>query len=106
MIGGPVREIRVASEQVERKLAAIFAADVAGYSRLTGADEELTLARLRALRSDPLNPIIAVHRGRVVKGTGHGTLVELHSVVDAVRCAIEVQHGMVERNVGIPPERN
>jgi len=96
---------RVASEHVERKLAAILAADVAGYSRLTGADEELTLARLRTLRSDLINPIIAVHRGRVVKGTGDGALVEFHSVVDAVRCAIEVQHGMVERNVGIPPER-
>jgi adenylate cyclase len=105
MIGGQPRENRVASERVERKLAAILAADVAGYSRLTGADEELTLARLRTLRSDLINPIIAVHRGRVVKGTGDGALVEFHSVVDAVRCAIEVQHGMVERNVGIPPER-
>ncbi len=95
----------MASERVERKLAAILAADVAGYSRLTGADEELTLARLRTLRSDLINPIIAVHRGRVVKGTGDGALVEFHSVVDAVRCAIEVQHGMAERNVGIPPER-
>src|ERR1700687_6271829 len=88
-----------------RKLAAILAADVVGYSRLAGADEDLTLARLRALRSDLIDPTIAVHHGRVVKRTGDGSLVEFHSVVDAVRCAIEVQNGMVERNVGISPER-
>jgi TolB-like protein/Flp pilus assembly protein TadD len=88
-----------------RKLAAILAADVVGYSRLAGADEDRTLARLRALRSDLIDPTIAVHNGRVVKRTGDGSLVEFRSVVDAVRCAIEVQHGMVERNAGLPPDR-
>ena len=88
-----------------RKIAAILAADVVGFSRLTGADEDRTLARLRALRSDLIDPTIAVHHGRVVKRTGDGLLVEFRSVVDAVRCAIEVQHGTIERNVGVPPER-
>jgi class 3 adenylate cyclase len=88
-----------------RKLAAILAADVAGYSRLAGADEEQTLARLRALRSDLIDPTVAVHHGRVVKRTGDGIIIEFRSVVDAVRCAIEVQNGMVERNAGLPPER-
>ena len=88
-----------------RKLAAILAADVVGYSRLAGADEDRTLARLRALRSDLIDPTIAVHNGRVVKRTGDGILIEFRSVVDAVRCAIEVQNGMVERNAGLPPER-
>ena len=88
-----------------RKLAAILAADVVGYSRLAGSDEERTLARLRALRSDLIDPTIAVHNGRVVKRTGDGILIEFRSVVDAVRCAIEVQNGMVERNAGLPPER-
>ena len=78
-----------------RKLAAILAADVVGYSRLTGADEDRTLARLRALRSDLIDPTLAVHHGRVIKRTGDGALVEFRSVVDAVRCAIEVQSGMV-----------
>src|SRR4249919_1184756 len=88
-----------------RKLAAILAADVVGYSRLAGADEERTLARLRALWSDLIDPTVAVHNGRVVKRTGDGSLIEFRSVVDAVRCAIEVQNGMVERNAGLPPER-
>jgi len=88
-----------------RKLAAILAADVAGYSKLASADEERTLARLRALRSDLIDPTIAPHHGRVVKRTGDGILIEFRSVVDAVRCAIEVQNGMVERNAGLPPER-
>jgi TolB-like protein/class 3 adenylate cyclase/Flp pilus assembly protein TadD len=88
-----------------RKLAAILAADVVGYSRLAGTDEDRTLARLRALRSDLIDPTVAVHNGRVVKRTGDGSLIEFRSVVDAVRCAIEVQNGMVERNVGLPPER-
>jgi adenylate cyclase len=70
-----------------------------------GADEERTLARLRALRSDLIDPTIAVHNGRVVKRTGDGVLIEFRSVVDAVRCAIEMQNGMVERNAGLPPER-
>ena len=88
-----------------RKLAAILAADVVGYSRLAGSDEDRTLARLRALRSDLIDPTVAVHNGRVVKRTGDGSLIEFRSVVDAVRCAIEVQNGMVERNAGLPPER-
>jgi TolB-like protein/class 3 adenylate cyclase len=88
-----------------RKIAAILVADVVGYSRLVGADEERTLARLRALRSDLIDPTIAVHRGRVVKRTGDGAIVEFRSVIDAVRCAIEVQSAMVERNAGLPPER-
>ena len=90
---------------VTRKLAAILAADVAGYSKLAGADEERTLARLRALRSDLIDPTVAVHHGRVVKRTGDGSLIEFRSVVDAVRCAIEVQSSMVERNAGLSPER-
>ena len=88
-----------------RKLAAILVADVVGYSRLTGADEERTLARLRALRSDLIDPSIALHRGRIVKLTGDGSIIEFRSVVDAVRCAIEVQTGMVERNAGLPPDK-
>jgi adenylate cyclase len=88
-----------------RKLAAILVADVVGYSRLAGADEERTLARLRALRSDLIDPTIALHRGRIVKRTGDGILIEFRSVVDAVRCAIEVQQGLIERNAGLPPER-
>jgi adenylate cyclase len=88
-----------------RKIAAILVADVVGYGRLAGADEDRTLARLRALRSDLIDPTIAVHRGRVVKRTGDGSLIEFRSVVDAVRCAIEVQNGLIERNAGLPPER-
>ncbi|HEV2548463.1 MAG TPA: adenylate/guanylate cyclase domain-containing protein [Stellaceae bacterium] len=95
----------MAPARIERKLAAILAADVAGYSRLAGADEERTLARLRALRGDLIDPAIAAHHGRVVKRTGDGILIEFRSVVDAVRAAIEVQSGMVERNAGLPPER-
>src|SRR5580698_411754 len=88
-----------------RKLAAILVADVVGYSRLAGADEERTLARLRGLRSDLIDPAIAAHHGRIVKRTGDGSIIEFRSVVDAVHCAIEVQHGMIERNAGVPPER-
>jgi adenylate cyclase len=88
-----------------RKIAAILAADVVGYSRLAGADEDRTLARLRTLRSDLIDPTIAVYNGRIVKRTGDGLLVEFRSVVDAVRCAIEVQNAMVERNAGVPTER-
>jgi len=84
-----------------RKIAAILVADVVGFSRLAGADEEGTLARLRALRSDLIDPTIAVHHGRVVKRTGDGTIIEFRSVVDAVRCALEVQSAMVERNAGV-----
>src|SRR5271163_2292384 len=88
-----------------RKLAAILVADVVSYSRLAGADEERTLARLRALRSDLIDPTIALHHGRIVKRTGDGSVIEFRSVVDAVRCAIEVQNGLIERNAGLPPER-
>src|SRR3974390_1205379 len=88
-----------------RKIAAILAADVVGFSRLAGADEDRNLARLRALRSDLIDPTVAVHNGRVVKRTGDGALVEFRSVVDAVRCAVEVQNSMVERNAGLPPDR-
>ena len=88
-----------------RKLVAILVADVVGYSRLAGADEDRTLARLRALRSDLIDPTIAVHHGRIVKRTGDGSIIEFRSVVDAVRCAIEVQSGLAERNAGLPPEK-
>src|SRR5208337_2084742 len=88
-----------------RKLAAILASDVVGYSRLAGADEERILARLRTLRSDVIDPTISVHHGRVVKRTGDGSIVEFRSVVDAVRCAIEVQYAMIERNAGVAPDK-
>jgi adenylate cyclase len=88
-----------------RKLAAILVADVVGFSRLAGADEERLLARLRALRSDLIDPTIAVHKGRVVKRTGDGAIVEFRSAVDAVRCALEIQDAMVERNAGLPEDR-
>ena len=88
-----------------RKLAAILVTDVVGYSRLAGADEDRTLARLRGLRSDLIDPAIAAHRGRIVKRTGDGSIIEFRSVVDAVRCAIEVQNGLIERNAGLPPEK-
>jgi adenylate cyclase len=84
-----------------RRLAAILAADVAGYSRLMGADEEGTLERLKALRRELIDPMIAEHHGRIVKTTGDGLLVEFASVVDAVRCAVEVQQAMPERNAGL-----
>jgi adenylate cyclase len=88
-----------------RKLVAILVSDVVGYSRLAGADEDRTLARLRALRSDLIDPTIAVHNGRVVKRTGDGSIVEFRSAVDAVRCAIELQNAMVDRNAGVPADR-
>src|SRR6516225_5758964 len=91
--------------RVERRLAAILAADVAGYSRLIGADEEGTLGRLRSLRAELIDPKIAGHRGRIVKTTGDGLLVEFASVGDAVRCAVEVQRGMIARNAATPAER-
>src|SRR5262245_15022737 len=100
-----MRDPRRAGMTETRKIAAILAADVVGFSKLAGTDEERTLARLRSLRSDLIDPAIAVHHGRVVKRTGDGALVEFRSVVDAVRCAIEVQNGMVERNAGLPPDR-
>src|ERR1700723_245846 len=88
-----------------RKLAAILCSDVVGYSRLAGADEDRILARLRALRSDLIDPTIAVNRGRVVKRTGDGAIVEFRSVVDAVRCATEIQNAMIERNSGLPDDQ-
>ena len=88
-----------------RKLAAILVSDVVGYSRLAGADEERILARLRTLRSDLIDPTISVHHGRVIKRTGDGSIIEFRSVVDAVRCAIELQNAMVERNAGLPADR-
>jgi adenylate cyclase len=92
-------------ERVERRLAAILAADVAGYSRLMGVDEEGTLAALKAVRQEVTDPRIAEHRGRIVKTTGDGLLVEFASVVDAVRCAVDIQGGMAERNAGTSAER-
>ncbi len=91
--------------RVERRLAAILAADVAGYSRLIEADEEGTLGRLKALRAEFVDPKIAGHRGRIVKTTGDGLLVEFASVVDALRCAAEVQAAMAESNAPLPAER-
>ena len=88
-----------------RRLAAILAADVAGYSRLMGEDEEGTLNRLRAIRAEVADPSIAQHRGRIVKTTGDGLLVEFTSVVDAVRCATEVQNAIVEGNAGVVAEK-
>jgi adenylate cyclase len=88
-----------------RKLAAILVADVVGYSRLAGADEDRTLSRLRGLRSDLIDPAIAAHHGRIVKRTGDGSIIEFRSAVDAVRCAIEVQTAMIERNAGVSPEK-
>ena len=88
-----------------RKLAAILVSDVVGYSRLAGADEDRILARLRTLRSDLIDPTIAVHHGRIVKRTGDGSIIEFHSVVDAVKCAIEIQRAMVERNAEVAPDK-
>jgi TolB-like protein/class 3 adenylate cyclase len=95
----------MSGDRVERRLAAILAADVAGYSRLMGADEEGTHERLKAHLRELIEPKIAEHRGRTVKNTGDGFLVEFPSVVDAVRCAVEVQRGMAEREPGVPEER-
>ena len=93
----------MSGKRVERRLAAILAADVAGYSRLMEADEEGTLAALRAIRRELGDPRIAEHKGRIVKTTGDGLLVEFQSVVDAVRCAAEIQRAMAERNADIAP---
>src|SRR5882757_3240840 len=95
----------MAEERVERRLTAILAADVAGYSRLMGSDEEGTLAALKLLRREVAEPKIKEHRGRIVNTTGDGLLSEFASVVDAVRCAIEVQREMAARNAGVPAER-
>jgi adenylate cyclase len=95
----------LAAERMERRLAAVLAADVAGYSRLMGADEEGTLAQLKSLRKTLLDPTIAAHRGRVVKTTGDGMLIEFASAVDAARCAIEVQRGVADRLVGVSADK-
>src|SRR5215471_17398280 len=91
----------MAEGRVERRLTAIFAGDVAGYSRLMGVDEEGTLARLNAHRREFLEPKIGDHRGRIVKRTGDGVLIEFASAVDAARCAVEIQRGMVKRNASV-----
>jgi adenylate cyclase len=91
----------MAEERVERRLAAILAADVVGYSRLMGGDEEGTLGALKALRKSLIDPKIAEYRGRIVKTTGDGVLVEFVSTVDAVRCAIDIQRAMQTRNAGL-----
>jgi adenylate cyclase len=95
--GAPVSEVR--------KIAAILVADVVGYSRLAGADEDQTLSRLRALRSDLIDPAVTVHHGRIVKRTGDGLIAEFRSVVEAVRCAIAMQNGLIQRNVGVAGDR-
>ena len=92
----------MAEKRPERRLVAILAADIAGYSRLMGIDEEGTLARLKTLRCHLIDPKINEHRGRIVKTTGDGMLVEFASVVDATRCAVDVQLGMVDRNTDVP----
>ena len=93
------------SPRIERRLAAILAADVAGYSRLMGADEVGTLTHAEGASRERIDPTIASHHGRIVKTTGDGMLVEFASAVDAVRCAVDVQRGMAERNADVPPER-
>ena len=100
----PILGAILTGERVERRLAAVLAADVAGYSRLMGADEEGTLARLKAVRKALVDPTIAAHRGRIVKTTGDGMLVEFASAVDAVRSAVEVQRNMTEQNATVPQD--
>jgi adenylate cyclase len=95
----------MAEARVERRLAAILAGDVAGYSRMMGADEEGTFARLNTHRREFLEPKIAAHRGRIVKRTGDGVLIEFASAVDATRCAVEIQRGMVARNASVPEDK-
>ena len=90
-------------ERMERRLAAVLAADIAGYSLLMGRDEEGTLSQLKAFRKTLVDPTIAAHRGRIVKTTGDGMLVEFASAVDAARCAVEVQQGVAHQNAGAPP---
>jgi adenylate cyclase len=95
----------MAEARVNRRLSAILAGDIAGYSRLMGADEEGTLARVNAHRREFLDPKVAEHRGRIVKRTGDGVLIEFASAVDAARCAIEIQRGMAERNAAEPQDK-
>ena len=95
----------MAEERAQRRLAAILAADVVGYSRLIGTDEEGTLAALKALRRELIDLKVEQHHGRIVKTTGDGALIEFASVVDAVRCAVDVQRGTAERNAGVRPDK-
>src|SRR3974377_328176 len=95
----------MAEDRVDRRLAAIFAGYIAGYSRLMGADDEGTLRQLKGHRKELVDPKITEHRGRIVKTTGDGMLVEFVSVVDAVRCAVDIQRSMIERNAEVPTER-
>src|SRR6516165_1108196 len=95
----------MAEDPVDRRLAAIFAADIAGYSRLMASDEEGTLRQLKAHRKQLIDPKITEHRGRIVKTTGDGALVEFVSVVDAVRCAVDIQRGMNQRNTDVPADK-
>src|SRR5262249_29841995 len=92
-------------QRVERKLAAIVAADIAGYSRLMGADEVGTLQALKAHRKALIDPMIPAHHGRIVKTTGDGMLVEFASVVDAVTCSVAIQRGMISRNADVPEDK-
>ena len=100
-----VMEREVGAMTETRKIAAILAADVVGFSRMASADEDGTLARLRKLRAELIDPTVASQNGRVFKRTGDGALVEFRSVVEAVRCAIAIQNAMIERNVGMPADR-
>src|SRR3954453_11071229 len=104
MAANPIPELILTEERVERRLAAVLATDVAGYSRLMGRDEEGTLAQLKAFRRTLIDPTIAQHRGRIVKTTGDGMLVEFASAVDAARCAVDVQRGMAVENVDVPQQ--
>ncbi len=101
---GPHRGPSLTDEHVERRLVAVLAADVAGYSRLMGADEEGTLAQLKAIRKALVDPTFAMHRGRIVKTTGDGMLVEFASAVDAARGAAEVQRSMAKQNIKVPQD--
>src|SRR6202035_2154423 len=102
---GPALGARRGVMSQTRRLAAILAADVAGYSRLMGVDEEGTLRQLKVHRKELIDRKITEHRGRIVKTTGDGMLVEFVSVVDAVRCAVDIQRGMVERNADVPADK-
>jgi adenylate cyclase len=98
-------DLGISAVSETRKLAAILVSDIVGYSRLAGSDEDRILARLRTLRSDLIDPTIAVHHGRIVKRTGDGSVIEFRSVVDALNCAIEIQRAMVERNAEVAPDK-
>ena len=95
----------VEGDRAKRRLAAIVAADVVGFSRLVGADEEGTLARLKALRRELIDPRIAEHSGRIVKTTGDGLLVEFGSAVDAIRCVVDIQRSIAKRESGLPENK-